>query len=97
MSAGVEGEKRNLTPKTAFYIGSGLAKLLSDRFGKPTDQLKVSVSILLHQSSHLLFTNSKKCQKHGCMSISSSFDLDVILRENKSLTKSWLYTDWQGS
>ena len=43
LSAGVEGEKRNLTPKIAFYIGSGLAKLLADRFSKPANELKVSV------------------------------------------------------
>lgn len=42
--AGVEGETRNLTPKIAYFIGVGFAKLLSNRFSKPADQLKVSVS-----------------------------------------------------
>jgi len=42
--AGVQGEKRNLTPLIAYYIGTGLAKLLSARFNKPANELKVSVS-----------------------------------------------------
>lgn len=44
LNAGVEGETRNLTPKIAFYIGTGLAKLLAERFNKPAKQLHVSVS-----------------------------------------------------
>jgi hypothetical protein len=41
--AGVQGEKRNLTPMIAYYIGTGFAKLLSARFSKPANELKVSV------------------------------------------------------
>ncbi len=56
LPAGVKNQPRTLTPKIAYYIGSGLAKLLADRFSKPIDQLKVSVSLcatLLLPTQHI--------------------------------------------
>ena len=42
--AGVPGEEQNLTPSIGFFIGAGFAEWLSQRTGKPLDQLRISVS-----------------------------------------------------
>lgn len=41
---GVENEPLTLTANSAFFIGSALAKMLSERLGKPAKDLKISVS-----------------------------------------------------
>lgn len=43
-AAGVPGEEQNLTPSIGFFIGAGFAEWLSQRTGKPLDQLRISVS-----------------------------------------------------
>lgn len=57
LKTGIEGQPQTLTPKIAFYIGSGLAKLLAERFNKPVNELRVSVSIPLYpiELTNLIF------------------------------------------
>eukprot|EP00891_Asterochloris_glomerata_P008353 jgi/Astpho2/8353/Aster-01419 len=42
-AAGVPGEEQNLTPSIGFFIGAGFAEWLSQRTGKPLDQLRISI------------------------------------------------------
>lgn len=74
MFTGVQGETRNLTPIIAFYIGSGLAQLLKDRFNKPTNELKVSVRIFYIIKANdkrkiLYICNNYLCTQKGFWSV----------------------------
>ena len=47
LCSGVPDEPQTLTADHAFFLGSALASLLSERLGKPASDLKISVSTVV--------------------------------------------------
>ena len=68
LNVGVQGETRNLTPKIAYYIGAGLAKLLADRFKKSANKLKVSVSFSIIGMCSLKACPDSAAAQHAALS-----------------------------
>ena len=66
--AGVPGEEQNLTPSIGFFIGAGFAEWLSQRTGKPLDQLRISVSGAMLSRPFVVPARSAQSLhiRHGC-------------------------------